>query len=282
MAQWQGLLQNLGTWQGSFTQLSAAGVEVSDAPSQLTLALSKDGQTVTLTLKRLPPNGAPQETVLPFRYPGPGSQIPFFDNGCFSQGSLQWSSWSQFGAELALGEGGLEEAGAALGDRRLRLVQLFQPGTDFSSLTLIREQRLGSGAQASPPLTVPDLVGTWQGEAQTLYPDGRAEAFATHLTVTQSGDRLSQSLQFGSHQIASTARIDGNCLQFEAGVQPMQLLLLPGGASSLCPRQIQAGFPFVLEAGWLITPHLRRRLVRNYSDRGDWVSLTVITERKQA
>jgi hypothetical protein len=267
-AQWQGLLKNLGIWQGSFTQLSPDGILQEDAPSELTLRLAEDEKTVHLLLQR---NGS-RDVALEFNYPGPGLQIPFFEVGCFSQGSLQHAPWTQFGAEFSLIDGQ---------DRRLRLVQLYRQGTDLTGLTLIRERRAGSTVVESPPLVVNALLGQWQGEAITLYADYQSPKIVqTHLEVEQKGDHLHQTLQFGPHTIQSSARIDGNRLHFEEDPQSMQLLCLPGGASSLCPRQIQARIPFVLEVGWLVEPNLRQRLMRNYSDRGEWVSITLVTERK--
>jgi hypothetical protein len=265
-SQWQGLLQNLGTWQGSFTNLSPEGVPLQDTPSEVTLRLSEDEQTVFFSLQR----HASPEIALRFNYPGPGLQIPFFENGCFSQGSLQHAPQTQFGAEFALIEG----------DRRLRLVQLFDQGTALTSLTLIRENRAGNMAQ-SPPLTVDLLVGVWQGEAVTRYADHRSpDVIQTHLTVAQEGDCLTQSLQFGGRTIQSSAHRDGNCLHFKDGAQPMKLLCLPGGASALYPQQIQPRTPFMIETGWLVEPTLRKRMVRSYGDHGEWVSITLVTERK--
>ncbi len=267
--QWQGLLQNLGTWEGSFLELSSDGSQRQTTPSQLTMSLSADEQTIHFQLKRIPDSGAAQEMALQFHYPGPGAKVPFFEDGCFSQGALQWSKWSQFGTELALVEG----------NRRLRLVQIYAQDT-LSSLTLIQERLADSGAQPSPPLSVSDLMGTWFGEATTLYPDGRQDApVQTLLSVKQDGDRLQQMLQFDQKTICSTAKIDGSSLQFESGPQPMQLLCLPGGASCLFPTQIQP-YPFILEAGWLISPTHRKRLFRSYSATGEWLSITRVVERK--
>lgn len=264
--QWQGLLQNLGIWHGSFTQLSPEGVQRQDTPSQVTLRLSEDEKTVFFSLQR----EASAEVTLQFNYPGPGLQVPFFENGCFSQGPLQHAPYTQFGAEFALIEG----------DRRLRLIQLFDQGSALTSLTLIRENRAGNSEQ-SPPLTVDALVGTWQGEAVTLYADYRSPDVApTHLKVEQAGDRLIQTLQFGSHGIQSSAQIKENGLHFNEGAQPMQLLCLPGGASALFPQQIQLRTPFVMETGWLVNSNLRKRMVRSYSDRGEWVSITLVTETR--
>jgi Domain of unknown function (DUF3598) len=100
------------------------------------------------------------------------------------------------------------------------------------------------------------------------------------LQVEQIGDRLTQSLQFGNHRIQTSAQIDGNRLHFNEGAQPMLLLCLAGGASALRPQQIQPRTPFVFETGWLVEPNLRKRMVRSYGDKGEWVSITVVTERK--
>jgi Domain of unknown function (DUF3598) len=265
-AQWQGLLQNQGTWKGSFTNLSLDGVQIQDTPSEVNIHLSEDEKTVFFSLQR---EGA-AEIKLQFEYPGPGLQIPFFEDGCFSQGSLQHAPNVTFGAEFALIEG----------DRRLRLVQLFDRGTELTSLTLIREHRAGNAIQ-SPPLTVDALIGTWQGEATTLYADYRSpDVTPTHLKVAQEGDRLTQTLQFGSHTLQSSAQIEAHGLHFKDGTQPMRLLFLPGGASALYPTQIQPRSPFVIEAGWLVEPNLRKRMVRNYGKKGEWVSITLVRERK--
>jgi hypothetical protein len=264
--QWQGLLQNLGIWHGSFTQLSPQGIQGQDTPSQVMLRLSEDEKTVFFSLQR----EASPEMTLQFNYPGPGLQVPFFENGCFSQGSLQHAPRTQFGAEFALIEG----------DRRLRLVQLFAQGTALTSLTLIRENRAGNLVQ-SPPLTVDALLGTWQGEAITLYADYRSpDVVSTQLQVEREGDRITQTLQFGSHRIQSSAHIKENGLHFNEGAQPMQLLCLPGGASALFPQQIKPRSSFVIETGWLVEPNLRKRMVRSYGDRGEWVSITLVSERK--
>lgn len=270
MTQWQGLLQNLGIWQGSFTQLSLDGTEIQDIPSEVTLSLSEDEQTVHFRLKRFPDGEAPNEMTLQIQYPGPGPGVPFFEDGCFSQGSLQWSTWTPFGNELALVEG----------NRRLRLVQLYQQ-SDLSKLTLIRESRTGSQALTSPPLSVEDLIGDWVGQATTLYPDGRViAAVATRLSMQREDDRLEQTFQCERQTTFASARIDGNCLHFEDSPQPLQMLCLPGGASSLCPPQIQPQTPFVVEAGWLIGPTYRKRLLRHYGAQGEWMSITLVTERK--
>jgi len=271
MTQWNCLLQNLGEWQGSFTRFSAQGDEMEDTPTVVSLEGLNDNQTIRQIIRRLTP--APNEKVLEYSTLGRG--ILFFEDGAFSQGSLQFAPFSEFGAELGL----------IYGDRRLRLVQLFNRQSQCDRVTLIREHRAGTTTSDLAPLTVDNLVGIWNGEATTLYPDWREPStFSSRLQIQREGDRLLQRLSFGSgasnQAIASVAEIDGNRLTFTQSVQPVQVVLLPNGASSNCPIQIKSGEAFFLEVGWLIQPNLRQRMIRSYSDKGEWLSLTLVTEQK--
>lgn len=270
-SQWDCLLQNLGEWQGSFTRFSAEGNELEDTPTMVSLEGLNGNKTIRQIVRRFTPE--PNEIVL--EYSTLGRSILFFENGAFSQGALQFSPFSEFGAEL----------GFIHGDRRLRFVQLFNKESQCDRVTLIREHRAGTLAVERPPLTVEDLIGTWQGEATTLYPDWREpNTFSSTLTIQREGDRLLQKLSFGSgassQAIASVAEIDGDRLLFAQSVQPIQVMLLPNGASSNCPVQIKPREAFFLEAGWLIEPNLRQRMIRSYSDKGEWLSLTLVTEQK--
>jgi hypothetical protein len=267
-SQWDCFLQNLGEWQGSFTTVTPQGEIIEDIPSHLSLELSD--QQVRLTLRR---QGRP-DLVLNFATIG-GGGLMFFETGSFSQGSVQYAPYGQFGAELAI----------VTPNERLRLVQMFE-NSQLQNLTLIRETRSGTEKPVRSPLTVEALLGRWEGEAVTLFPDLRPpETYSTSLLITKEGsDRLHQSLTFGrgtdARTLTSTAEIAGSVLQFNQGSQPVQILFLPDGASSNCPTQIKPGQPFVLEVGWLVQPDLRQRLVRSYSKQGEWMSLTLVTERK--
>lgn len=273
-AQWQGLLQNLGEWQGSFTQFSPQGEEINDVPSKLSLQYAdQEEKQIKLTLQRFPAGEPVHEISFNYHYPGPApQQVPFLPTGAFSQGSVQWSPVSDFGAELS----------QICCNYRVRLVQRYAFGSALTGITLIRETRQGSTATATPTLTTADLIGTWEGEAISYGADARvSEPFATHLQVSESNHSLFQELRFSDQVIATSGQIQGSRILFESGSLPMQLLLLPGGASSLCPLQIRAGVPFFLEVGWLIEPGLRQRLIRNYNAQGEWVSLVQVIERKQ-
>ncbi|NEQ33875.1 MAG: DUF3598 family protein [Leptolyngbya sp. SIO4C5] len=268
-SQWERLFQNEGVWQGSFTRFSPTGEALEEIDSVVSLTGINQGETMRQTVRKLPADDAPNEQVYEYRTLGKG--VLFFENGAFSQGSIQWGPFSEFGAELGL----------IWGDRRLRLVQIFGQDNQLRQLTLIREARAGSDAPERPPLTVDDLLGTWRGEAVTLYPDLRPDdTYQTQLKIERtSGDRLRQSLQIGKRPqlIESTGQIQGSLIQFEQGGR---VLCLPDGASATGPSTIQPRTPLFLEVGWLIEPGLRQRMIRYYDEKGGWVSLTLVTERR--
>ncbi|BAS55994.1 hypothetical protein NIES2135_47070 [Leptolyngbya boryana NIES-2135] len=264
-SQWDCLLENLGSWHGSFTRFSPSGELIEDVPSIVSFTGLNDNQTMRQIVRLEPANQPVSEKVL--EYSSLGRNILFFENGAFSLGSIQRAPFSEFGAELGL----------IHGDRRLRLVQLFDKQSQLSGLTLIREKLAESETPERPPLQVEDLIGTWKGEATTIYPDWRSpDTYTTDLKVWRDGDRLNQELQFG-RTITTSALIEGTILKFDSG---SQIVMLPDGASSNCPTEVKSGYPFVLEVGWLLQPDLRQRLMRSYSHKGEWVSLTLVTEQK--
>lgn len=271
-SQWTNLLQNLGAWQGSFTRLSPQGEIQEDIPTLVTLEGMNNNQSIRQTIQHFSTTGeVVQEKVL--EYSSLNRGVLFFENGAFSQGSIQFGPFSEFGAEL----------GFIDGNRRLRLVQLFDTDSNLSRLTLIREHRLDSQAPERPPLTVEMLLGEWQGEAVTLYPDWRnPESYPTTLSIRLEGDRLSQHLKTSQFELTSTANINGSTLLFDQGSHSVQVLLLADGASATTPLTIPKNKPFFLEAGWLIADNRRQRLIRSYDAKGGWSSLTLVTERKIA
>ena len=273
-AQWDNIRKNLGTWEGSFTKFSPEGQELSDTPSVLVLQ-EEDADRIKLTLTRTASGEAPNEMLRTFSKPGPGPIVPFLETGAFCQGSTYWSTVSQAGAELAL----------TSADRRLRLVLLYaglgQGRSNLSNITLIRESRAGSGAVESPPLAVGQLLGTWTGTSISHNAmGGISDPMNSELVIQQKGDVLRQSLKFGGHTIETKGRIEGNAIQFDSGPQPVQLLMLPGGASANGPLQVQPNQPFFLEAGWMLDATHRQRLIRRYDAKGNWESVTLVKEEK--
>ncbi|PSB46218.1 DUF3598 family protein [Chamaesiphon polymorphus] len=275
---WDNFLKNAGEWVGTFTQVSTAGELLGSTPSILTLEALEDNQLVKFRLRRFA-NGTSEQptsdTVQEYR--SLGRQAVFFDTGAFSKGSLQVAPFAEFGAEY----------GFVSENRRSRLVQLFDKQGGFNSLTLIREIREGTDAKLRPDLTVEQLVGKWVGTACTFYADWQdPKTFATSLEVKQVGDLLEQQLTFGDRtlaepllwRIASAAKIDGNTLHFESGTAARKILLLPDGVSSNTPLQVSHRQPFFVEAGWLVSDDERQRLIRNYNDKGEWISSTHVVE----
>ncbi len=268
-SQWDRLLQNAGSWVGSFTHLAPDGTIVQDIPSVVALKPLDEGRLMRQEITQTPLGQPPQETVLEYR--SLAKSVLFFDNGAFSQGSMQWGPFTDFGAELGL----------IAVPHRLRLVQVFNQDRQLHALTLMREHLAEMAPSTRPQLTPDDLVGTWKGEATTIYPDLRpADTYPTTLTIARQGDRLQQTLQFSDAipPIQSQGKIQGDRILFTEGSQAVQLLMLPDGASSTCPVQIEPRQPLFLEVGWMIAPNQRQRLIRQYNAQGTWVSLTLVTE----
>lgn len=277
-AQWENFLQNLGEWHGSFTQLSTRGEVLQDTPSIISLEGFNDNKTVRLKLRRFSPNpsgvGEPEVSEFVREYQALGRDILFFENGAFSQGTIQLAPYSECGAEF----------GFIYNYRRLRFVQLYNTDGNLSTLTLIREKQLDKNVPERPPLTVEDLLGEWEGEAVTMYPDWRSpDSYSTKMQLHLDGaDRLVYKITVGSNPtvMSSSASIDGSVLHFNEGASPVQVLLLPDGGSCTLPVKIELRKPIFFEAGWLVEPDLRFRMIRSYNERGEWVSLTLVTERK--
>jgi Domain of unknown function (DUF3598) len=265
--QWESFLQNLNVWVGSFTQFSPEGEQLEDRSSRLTLEGLDNNQSARLTLQR---EGL-KDLVLEFSTLSRSTL--FFENGAFSQGTIQFAPFAEFGAEFGL----IHQ------NRRLRLVQMFNNDGNLRSLTLIREHREGTDKAERPPLTVEALLGEWQGETITLFTDLRNPITSTSkmkLHLNSEGC-LVQNLSFNNQNITSTAKINGSVLEFDGNPEnPVHVLMLPDGASATFPAKLQPRQPLFLETGWLIEPNWRQRMIRSYSDKGEWVSLSLVTERK--
>ncbi len=269
---WANFLKNLGEWKGSFTTVSLEGELIKSTPSILNLEGLENNKLVQLRLRRFGPGGYNEQPVSDYiqEYRSLGRQIIFFETGAFSKGSMQLAPFAEFGAEY----------GFVTENRRLRFVQLYDQQGNLSNLTLIREFRSGQDAQERPPLTVAQLLGTWQGTARTAYPDWQSsETYTTSLEIKELGDGiLQQQLSFNGQTITSTARIEGNRLHFTESLLPRQILLLPDGTSSNTPLQVKLHQSFFLEVGWLREENERQRLIRSYNEKGEWVSSTHIIE----
>ena len=272
LSQWSCFLKNLGEWHGSFTRLSAKGEVIEDTPSIVTLEGQQNDRAVHQVVRYLPQDKPPTDVEINYTDTSLSRSILFFEDGTFCYGSMQWSPYSQFGAEC----------GMINGDRRLRMVQLYNNSSQLEKVVLIREKLPNSTTPERPHLTVDSLIGQWQGSAVTRYADLRnPHTFETHLKITKtSNNRLEQTLSFGGRNINTSARIEGNRLLFENSPLPIQILLLPDGASCNCPLKPKLGHNFVLEMGWLVEPLRRQRIMRTYNDKGNWIGCTLVTETK--
>ena len=277
LSQWDSFLKNLGEWHGSFTRFSPQGEETVDTPTLVTLEGLNNNKNVHQVVRYLPPDEPSRDVVVD--YDSLNRSILFFANGAFSQGSMQWGPYSTFGGEFGLIDNDFGD-----GSRRLRLVVLFSPDSQLQRVVLIREKLPDSDVPERPVLTLDSLIGEWQGEATTIYADlSNPTSFSSHLTIKQkNSNQIEQSLAFEGQTISSTARIEGNRLLFEASDFPTQVMLLPDGASCTCPLKVGSGHNFVLEMGWLLQPNIRQRLMRSYNTKGNWISCTLVTEKKIA
>lgn len=273
---WANFLKNQGEWRGSFTQISPLGDIGDSVSSILNLDVSPDLKSVQFRLRRFASGNYsdPPSQDYSQNYESLGRQACFFDTGAFSKGSLQLAPYSEFGAEY----GFIDQ------DRRSRLVQLFDGEGQPTSITLIREFRAGTEAKERPPLTIDQLIGVWQGQADTLFADWQPpQQMATRLEIQRlSEDEIHQHLSFGNFQLSSKGKLVGNRLIFAPGESGVgrEILLLPDGISSHIPSQLKLRQPFFVEAGWLLTPNRRQRLIRNYDASGAWVSATLVTEER--
>jgi len=277
ISQWDSFLKNLGEWHGSFTRMSPQGEEVADTPTLVTLEGLNDNKNVHQVVRYLPPDEPSRDVVVDYDHLN--RSIIFFPNGAFSQGSMQWGPYSTFGGEFGLIDNDFGD-----GTRRLRMVELFSSSAKLERVVLIREKLPHSNISERPVLTVDSLLGEWQGEAITMYADLRKETtFSSHLKITKPDDNhIEQKLSFGERSISSVARIEGSRLLFENSPLPSQIMLLPDGASCNCPIEVKLGQNFVLEMGWLLQPNIRQRIMRSFNEKGNWVSCTLVTERKIA
>ncbi|MGB3491250.1 MAG: DUF3598 family protein [Elainellaceae cyanobacterium] len=310
MSQWSHLLENLGIWEGSFTRLSDRGSLLDDVPSRVTLEGLNDNQTVRQTIQFLTGDrqSHTQERVL--EYSSLSRSVLVHESGAFSQGSMQYGPFSEFGAELGLKQG----------DRRLRLVQRYSAQGQLDAITLIREHRQGTTAQQRSLFDITSALGEWRGSAITLYPDlSPADRTETRCSMQRQGDRVvyqsnlglasrSGFGEFGAEQYsfrleasAPNAKSgdlpvagDTDCIQASQRListtddPPMQWLSLADGSFSLCPVAVPRQQSFSLQVGWQTGVGLsggspyrqRQRLLRHYDRSGAWVALTWVTEQQ--
>ncbi|MCS6782371.1 MAG: DUF3598 family protein [Gloeomargarita sp. SKYBB_i_bin120] len=239
-SQWQCLLQNLGEWRGTFCDVSPTGECLSERPSLVTLEALDQGATIRQSICV---DG--HERVLVYRTLGRG--ILLFADGAFSNGSLQWGPFGEFGAELGL----------IWGDRRVRCAIVYHNSV-LDRLTLIQEQRASTEPVPGgyPPVT-------------QLYPDWRTPtALAGQLTLTWDGKTANLQADMETERWTWTGQRQGaNCYEG----QDHRLLQLQPDLQVFAPLVIARGRAFGLGLIWQ-----GQALWRRYDERGAWTDLTQI------
>jgi hypothetical protein len=294
MSQWTHLLENLGIWEGSFSYFSSEGIETSSIPSRVSLEGLYDNQQICQTVQML---SADRTTVISERvlnYQALSRSVLVFKTGAFSQGSMQYGPFSEFGAEL----------GFKWGDRRCRLVQLFDKDANLSTFTLIRECRKGTDTDDihwanQHPLSVETCIGEWSGTAITLYADlSPAQTTATYTRYQWQGDRLIETSEYASQSInrhwqpqtstqasfakpSPTASRATVVFDTEHKAHQWRTILFPGGMASITPRIIPKRQAFHLEAVWYVSGIHRQCMMRHYNAFGEWTALTLTDEHKE-
>jgi hypothetical protein len=275
-SQWECVLENIGEWVGSFTTVTPTGELIEDIPSIITLEGIRDNQAIHLVLKRFYPlpnstERYPKEVVWDFSTP-PGVGAIYFETGAFSSGVIAVSSGVKSIFEFSL----------VAGDRRFRMIQMFDLNQQLDRLTYVREYRQGTNLAERPQLIIADLLGKWQGRSIALYADDRSSStmdIDSTFTISDTGYQLISDGSSIGLKVAND-NLTANLLQFtdERDRQSYQMLLLPDGGYAIIPTQIGLGQPFHLEIGWIHQPGKRQRLVRQYDSTGKWQSVTFITE----
>ena len=237
--QWQALLRNAGVWRGWFDTLDQDFKRIEHRPSLLTLEPSPAGVPLNLCLLFWPRNpaadqdpyaGEPEKRITQSFW-RVDNELGVFGSGSFSRGTLFCSSWTRLYAEF----------GFLHGDRRHRLVLLWNGSRDFDHPVLIREVRDGSGAQENPALGTEQLLGNWQVQHSVLPLDDPSVP-----------DPPAFNMQLESQDL------DG-------------FVWLPDGGAFRAPQQIKLDDPFVIEALWLATPQRLEWMQRCYDANGGWI-----------
>lgn len=238
-SQWDNFLCNLGEWHGTFVSLDSQQREQSRTSSILTLEKGDDERLVRFGLQRwedadltgpATARGAPS-SAMQQDYRTLGRQVVFFPSGTFCKGSQQLAPGTAFGGEF----------GFIVGDRRHRLVILYDEAGRFERSVLIREFRAGSAAVERSPLMPEQLSGAWHGE---------------ELTITADWPEPSRASVAWS---AGPEDLDG-------------IRWLPDGGGFRVPERVSHRAGFCVEAWWMPADGHLEQLVRRYDGSGAWQS----------
>ena len=162
MDEWELLLRNVGEWRGWFDSMDGTLQLTKRQPSLLTRQPAPSGIPLHLTLLLWPepkeseslcqpPEGEPEKRIVQsFMRLDPDMGV--FGTGSFSRGTLYRSNWTKLYAEFCF----------LHGQRRHRLVLLWDGSGQLVRIVLIREFLAGSSSAECPALQADHLVGDWR------------------------------------------------------------------------------------------------------------------------
>ncbi len=162
VGEWELLQRNVGEWRGWFDSMDGSLQRIKSQPSLLMLEPAPSGVPLHLTLLLWPegeglssphqtPAGEPEKRIVQ-SFVRLDPDMGVFGTGSFSRGTLYRSTWTNLYAEF----------GFLHGQRRHRLVLLWDGAGQLDRIVLIREFLAGSSAVECPPLEADQLIGDWR------------------------------------------------------------------------------------------------------------------------
>ncbi len=238
----QSLALHLGSWRGIFREYDGSSFTLKSQKRSIITFTQPEPGAIHQSNTYLPMDADPTQPQgsdgsMSWLYRNYAAGLRFFGDGSFSNGRVQLAPFSDFGVEQ----------GFLWGDRKGRVVQLFDQAGALTTATTILETRQGL-AELDPPILTPDQVlGSWRGQATT----------------------------FDAQEYVPTLE----AIEFTISEMPQRLLpgsLWIGGATALPIPTQHRDRSFEISLGWIPEVGTLRQLIRRYDSTGAWSSVTLI------
>jgi Domain of unknown function (DUF3598) len=261
--QMQCLAMHLGQWEGVFTNFSPDATFLSQKESVI-LFEEPEPKVIRQT------NRYPGCTDRVWEYRDLSRGLQFFEDGSFSNGRGQLAPFSDFATEQ----------GFLHGDRKARIVHLFDTEGKASSVTTIQEVRGSYHQPISIDNPLKTLVGTWRGEALVLSPNWpEPEKLESVCTLEKDGMQVHRQSRIGVDTVGWNGTDKDGYVDFDS----YSMVFYPGNLWAVSPGQLpvlSTDKSFSIEIGWFIEPRACLRMIRHYDATGAWQKTTLIQEQK--